>query len=1111
MHFLKIFVGLIITFLILAKPVLAESVKQVVIVNPIRGEDFWDHPQSILDTPQKQYELLAKNSLPATWLIRFDVWQNPPMVEFLKSLNNQQEVGLFLEITPSWAKSAGVIYNQKSDWHHPASVFLTGYLPEDRQKLIDTAFTKFKDIFNVYPKSVGAWWIDANSLSYMHDKYGVVTNLDVADQYSTDQYQVWGQYWSLPFYPAKSNALIPAKSPEDKLGLVTIQWATRDPYNGYGHGTYDSTYSVQANDYLLHSLTSEYFEKLLNIYPQVTIGLENDFSWQEYGFEYQKQIELLSKRQKNHLLSVKSMDSFADDYRKTYPQISPNWTISADDPLGSGGKVVWYQTPHYRMGWFYHPKFGSMIRDLRIYDDSTETCSDKPCDELNQVAGRFNAIDFASNGNGWLLDEGKIDNFTVKETADGLEINYQNQAGSLRHLKLLSNDIDVNGKVQTLSGAILNIRLSSAKLTGSWQQSSSFNQIFFRVSWLTLLIDSIKFILLTILFFFLPGWILSESKLLAIPVGWSLFTFLSYILGFLKWDLLIWGLPLLCALFLFKSKRLVFNPVFPNPKMVWPALVIVLGSLSWLITVIKSGLNYDFGLGFWGPNGHDGIWHLALISELQRNFPPQNPVFGGTPLFNYHYFFDLLLAKSGWLFQLNNEDLLFRFFPLLITTFSGLIIYQVTEKLFHNFKASVIAVFLLYFGGSFGWLVNFVKDRTLGGESMFWAQQSVSTLLNPPFAISVVLFLTGFYLYQEYQNKFNLKALLAISIVWGTLIEFKAYAGVLTLISLGFVTLEQVVLKRKFTLIPLLLSCLMVAALVFWPNNQESTSLFIWAPFWFVTTMIVFSDRLNWVRVARAIESGSQFKLVVSYILGSIIFLGGNFGSRMIGLAAWKTIWQQRFLFYVLLIGTVTPFLVIQKGTNWNSIQFFYYSILILAIFAALEVAKLWEKLGKQGILLVVLIIFITIPTSYSTVAQYLPLRPPAKLSNSEDQALKFLKNQPPGIVLTLPFEQSLRKRFSEPVPLFVYTTTAYVSAFSGHPTFLEDQMNLDILGVDYNSRLNDERDFMSLKNKSREILKKNNISYVYIVRSSGFEEDAGKMGIKLIFENEEVKIFKVI
>ena len=51
----------------------------------------------------------------------------------------------------------------------------------------------------------------------------------------------------------------------------------------------------------------------------------------------------------------------------------------------------------------------------------------------------------------------------------------------------------------------------------------------------------------------------------------------------------------------------------------WLALIIFFGIISQSLTTIRSGLLYSYGMGFWGSNGHDGVWHLSLINSLARN------------------------------------------------------------------------------------------------------------------------------------------------------------------------------------------------------------------------------------------------------------------------------------------------------------------------------------------------------------------------------------------------------------------------------------------------------------------------------------------------------------
>ena len=1100
---------LILTFFVQTSH--AQELKQAVLVNPIRGSDFWNYNYSLTETPKKQYELIKKNNFPATWLIRYDALTNPEVQEFLKTLDTSQDIGIFMEITPSLTTAAGVKYNDTGNWHYAKSVLLTGYSVEDRKKLIDTTFNKFKEVTGKDAKSVGAWWIDAGSLEYMKQTYGIEANLDVADQYSTDGYQVWGQYWSTPFYPSKVNALMPAQSEETKLGVVTMQWATRDPYNGFGNGVFESTYSVQANDYMLHNLGTDYFAKLLDIYPQTTVGLENDFSWVDFGKEYENQINVIRQKQNERKLQVKNMFQFAQYYAKQNPGISPNVIITADDPLGGPGKVVWINTPKYRASWFYNPE-GSVIRDLRKFSDRTEeSCLKAACEELELAFEAKHVIDDGNYASSWVLDEGMVSDINFETLPYGAQVKYKNQSGTERTLKFMENDVEFAGQVHTFDVAILKAVTNE---TGPKVESNFSSEFNLSENLDAMFANAGKFILLTFLFFFLPGFAIIKRKVLAIPLGISIFTLFVWILGYLKLDILIWVLPITASIFIFFKRKEISYKFAITKNYLILLLLILIGSATWMVTQFKNGLLFNYGLGFWGPNGHDAIWHLSLISQLQKKVPPENPIFAGTNLSNYHYFFDLLVAKSANLFAIDPVELLFRLFPLLISILAGLLVFFVTKKISNSGNASLLSVFFLYFGGSFGWILTYLKDKSFGGETMFWAQQSISTLLNPPFAISVVIFLAGLIIFYSLigSHKKSWMAILALTFLWGTLIEFKAYAGILMLGALGIYTLQRLILKRDIKMIFISIPVLILSLLVFLPNNLGSSSLIEFQPFWLVESMITAIDRLNWNRLTVTLQSGVWYKLAYAYGLGTLIFLIGNFGTRIISLAALKQIFKNAFLFYFIILSIVLPLLFVQKGTAWNIVQFLYYGLLVLNIFAGIGLYNSIKKLPKiAGAAIITIFILLTIPTALGTFQHYLPERPPSKLSTKEHEALNFLKSQPDGVVLSLPYNEKLRPRFDTPVPLAVYTSTAYVSAFSGKPVFLEDTVNLEILGIDYRGRTNQERDFMQIRARSHQILKDNNISYVYIPKLYNFQADEGLMGLKTIFENEEAKVFKVL
>ncbi|QQG43527.1 MAG: hypothetical protein HYW45_00720 [Candidatus Daviesbacteria bacterium] len=1124
-------------FLFAADTVSAASEKFITIVNPIRGSDFFSLPQKPVTTTKQQFEAIQDRGLEATWLVRPDALFDDEIVNFLKNIPPEHEIGLLMEVTPTWATSAGITYHQNTNWHDAGSVFLTGYSLEERRKLIDSAFKKFKEILKFSPQSVGAWWIDANSLIFMKQNYGIVANLDVADQYTTDNYQVWGQYFSTPFYPASRNALVPASGADQKIGVLTIQWAARDPYNSFGNGVLDSTYSVQANDYAnpkYHNLTTDYFKKLLRIYldnpysslGQVTVGLENDFSWVEYGKEYINQLETVANLQKTGV-KVVTMSDFARRYSALFPTTSPPKIIFAQDPLGGSGAVVWYQTSKYRLGWFY-TKDGSVIRDLREYFDShDEPCLIQACASLNLAMMETKNLDEVSFGDRWLIDEGKISQIEVKPTVLGLQISYLNQANTKRTLEFLPNDIKIDGISRPISVAISQAISSSHQVT---KMPHSFQNYLYENIFIVLfkqLKNLMIFLIFSAIFFYLPGLSVlrkttltdNEKFILSIPLGICLFTLGAFLLGFVKfyWGLL--AIPLISILYL--QKNLIRPKISWSREFLISSLLIIGASVVWLLTSVKNGLLFDYGLGFWGPNGHDAIWHFSLAERVKEGLPLQSPNFSNTVLTNYHYFYDLLLGVTSQLTSISVNDLYFRLYPLVLAIFIGILTYLLVNAWSNSRLAAKWSVFFVYFGGSFGWVLSYFKEKSLGGESLFWAQQSISTLLNHPLAISLLLFLAGLVLFQKLNDQKRQQALMIpLIILWGSLIEFKVYGGILVLASLFLLTLIETV-KQKYDLIKLTGPMLILSALIFLPNNLAGGTLLIFSPFWLVHSMVDSVDRLNFARLSLArmngLETGNYFKFLAAEVLGLIIFVIGNLGTRIVVLLSGaKFLKLNRWnLFMGIFLGLslTIPLLFIQKGGSFNIVQFFYYFIFIFNLLAGISIAFLINQFKSWGKIFALVIVILTIPTTFDTLNHFLPQRPPARISRAELAALDFLRQLPQGVVLNFYYDERLKQKFVEPIPLLAYESTGYVGAFSGQREFLADTVNLNILGVDFRGRLQIAKDIFALREEEivKRYLQEFKIKYIYTPKIADFTPDQQKFDLKSIYKNEEVEIFQNI
>jgi hypothetical protein len=317
--------------------------RYLTLINPVRGRNLWLNPT--LKPLEDQYQLIASHHFSATWLLQYDALTDQDLVDFIKDNFKDQELGLFLEVSPDFAQSSRVIYPDQVAWFDPQAVFLSGYSPSERRKLIDTLFNQFKQTFGHYPSSVGAWWIDSYSLNYMKKNYNIRSTLIVADQKTTDDYGVWGQWWGIPYYPSKANILTPAQDEQDKQDLIILQWAQRDLTRSYGEGPAYSNYSLQANDYTERGLDTSYFENLVKTYldcslplGQITVGLETGIESVRSFAEYQNQLQSLTTFPG---LKSLTMTDFARHYQTIYPK-NPE-KISLKDSKGE-----WFLSPQKR-------------------------------------------------------------------------------------------------------------------------------------------------------------------------------------------------------------------------------------------------------------------------------------------------------------------------------------------------------------------------------------------------------------------------------------------------------------------------------------------------------------------------------------------------------------------------------------------------------------------------------------------------------------------------------------------------------------------------------------------------------------------------------------------
>lgn len=575
-------------------------------------------------------------------------------------------------------------------------------------------------------------------------------------------------------------------------------------------------------------------------------------------------------------------------------------------------------------------------------------------------------------------------------------------------------------------------------------------------------------------------------------------------------------------------KRSLFCFLYANMNRIkgnWRlGLLILVGSLSWALTMVKSGLATKWGLGFWGANGHDGIWHLALIESIKHGFPINNPLFSGTTLTNYHWGFDLVVATVSRLTGVSVSLLYFQILPPVLAILIGVLSYFLVKKWTGSDSAAKWATFFTYFGGSFGWVVSLWRTREVGGESLFWAQQSISTLINPPFALSLVFLIGGFYLVlRDLRPRFF--SLVLQMLIFGLLFIVKSYAGIIGLSGLVVIGFWQAARDKQFVGLVRAGVAVAITAFLVLLVVPRASGLLVFEPLWFPRTMVEAGDRLSIPKLAEALGAYFLFKMyarvAIIEILITGIFVVGNFGTRVLSFFYFLGLARKKAkvgsfdlaLMAMFLVSVLFPLVFVQKGTAWNTIQFFYYGQIFAGWMAGVMVANLsLRSLTKK--LFVLLVILITLPTSLSSLFyQYIPARPPAALPFNELTALSFLRQEPVGTVLVYPYEKPVPwEKLEPPVPLRRYDSTAYVSAYSGQPSYFADSVNLDILGISWKQRFEQAKDFFSGENSflAMRFLKDNHISYIYLSESQELPSSERQLGVSMIYTRDGVKIYRV-
>lgn len=656
------------------------------------------------------------------------------------------------------------------------------------------------------------------------------------------------------------------------------------------------------------------------------------------------------------------------------------------------------------------------------------------------------------------------------------------------------------------------------------------------------------FLFLSFVVFYLPGFFLIsklEKKLkdyeiitLSFSLGFIIFLIGYSLTAFFHLQFLFSALIFLGGFYLIsQTKAKVFRPFLYFQKEKFLLFLLLLGTLVEGFINFPSSFPFKQGHLYWSAQGHDGLWHIAVIEAIKKSFPPQNPLYAGAKLFNYHYFSDIIMAGFSQLFPFFSVfDLYFRFFPFLISFLIGFSAYSFLTTWTKNKKIGLWGVFFSYFVGSFGYIVLVIQRRPfLGGETIFWAAQGNTIIGNPPHAFCYILFPAFFLAFYHYLQNKNLTLLLLSFFLGGFLAGFKVSAGVVLSGGIFAAGLFFLIFKKQKNIF--LLGLLISAAnfVIFKILTQKGESFLIFQPWWFVRTMIVSPERVNWIdlemrRQFYLARGGlrSWLRIIQFETMAFLVFLLGNLGTRAIGFKEiFKNFLNKKLfkeplllsLFISSAIAFFVPLLFVQRGVAYNLIQFMQYFLLIFGFFAAVSVYNLFTgiKSFSKKIIFLVIFIFLSIPTVIGSLWEFYGKNALAVVSYPEIEALNYLKkvSSPNDVILTKPFDRWKYLAYPhQPWPISVWSSTAYVSAYSARQTYLTDEGQLRILNIDPEERLQKITSFFDPKtpfSQKQSFLNSEKINFFYLRKEECDTIDLEvfpKLGLEKIYENQEVIIY---
>ena len=384
-------------------------------------------PAVLYETTASQIELIAEYELTATFALQYDALIDAQYQNLLREkLPDGNEIAAWWEIVQPLAEKAGITWRGRYAWDWRAHVgFSPGYTPVEREKLVDVYMEDFREAFGYYPHTVGSWFIDAHTLAYMADRYGIIASCNCKDQVGTDGYTLWGGYWNQAYYPSRKNAYLPAQDAQSQIDVPIFRMLGSDPIYQYDDGLGTNCQKVLSLEPVYGNTGANpdwvrwFFDFTVNepclAFAYAQAGQENSFTWARMrkGFEFQ--MCYIAELVAANKITVETLAETGRWFRSRFPVTPATAVTVLKDWKQEGCKTVWYNSRFYRINFLWR-NGDFRVRDIHLFDQEyTSPYLDTP---LTTSSCRYDALPIV-DGFHWSQGEELAGIRLVEQTPEG--------------------------------------------------------------------------------------------------------------------------------------------------------------------------------------------------------------------------------------------------------------------------------------------------------------------------------------------------------------------------------------------------------------------------------------------------------------------------------------------------------------------------------------------------------------------------------------------------------------------------------------------------------------------------------------------------------------------